>query len=34
MVEPMPSQVLNRLQPHQPNLVERLLGWGKTSKAN
>lgn len=26
MVEPFPSQVLNRLQPRQPNLVERLLG--------
>lgn len=34
MVEPMPSQVLNRLQPHQPNLVERLLRWDKTRKAN
>ncbi|MCI0474726.1 MAG: hypothetical protein L0Y55_00610 [Anaerolineales bacterium] len=27
MVEPMPSQVLHRLKPRQPNLVERWLGW-------
>ena len=27
IVEPMPSQVLNRLQPRQPNLVERWLRW-------
>lgn len=26
MVEPMPSQVLNRLHLRQPNLIERLLG--------
>ncbi len=29
MVEPMPNQVLNRLQLHQPNWVEQLLGWTK-----
>ncbi len=31
MVEPWPQQVLDRLQPHRSNLVERLRGWVKAS---